>query len=162
MFFLSILGVELNNNELFYLLITNKFCFYLQSSTLDESSNELGRPLNLHDFLKRELLKHANMSDSTNSSSSDFSLRSQFLYSLIGTLTPCTNGANSKSERQKTSTPVPMQISQADSTPSNPSRSSSSQLFSGESRISSVHMYDRSTNRLQNTSEGVNGDQSSN
>lgn len=125
----------------------------MQSTSLDETSNENGRPLNLRDFLTRELKKHANISTSTSTSSSDDSLRSQFLYSLIGSLTPRTNAATSKSgqhtlDRQKTSTPVPMQSSQTHSTPTSGkhhSQTSSSQLFSGESRLSSVHGYDGST-----------------
>lgn len=117
-------------------------------------SNENGRPLNLRDFLKRELLKHPNFSTSSSTSSSiDDSLRSQFLHSLIGSLTPRTNAATSKSgqhtlDRQKTSTPVPGHSSQTRSTPGsgeNPLNTTSSQLFSGESHISSVHG-DRSRN----------------
>ncbi|XP_075145343.1 anastral spindle 1 [Haematobia irritans] len=140
-----------------------------KSTSLDDSSNEIGRPLNLRDFLTRELLKHANFSTSTSTSSTDDSLRSQFLYSLIGSLTPHTNAATSKSgqhtlDRQKTSTPVPIQSSQTHSTPSSraPSNASSTQLFSGESRISSVHGNDHSKDpRWQISDAGDKGDQSS-
>ncbi|XP_005185028.2 uncharacterized protein LOC101901365 [Musca domestica] len=128
-----------------------------KSTSLDETSNENGRPLNLRDFLKRELLKHPNFSTSSSTSSSiDDSLRSQFLHSLIGSLTPRTNAATSKSgqhtlDRQKTSTPVPGHSSQTRSTPGsgeNPLNTTSSQLFSGESHISSVHG-DRSRNAAE-------------
>ncbi|XP_061400394.1 uncharacterized protein LOC133336112 [Musca vetustissima] len=137
-----------------------------KSTSLDESSNENGRPLNLRDFLKRELLKHPNFSTSSSTTSSiDDSLRSQFLHSLIGSLTPRTNAATSKSgqhtlDRQKTSTPVPGHSSQTRSTPGtgeNPLNTTSSQLFSGESHISSVHGCDRSKNAARsNVSESGN------
>nr|XP_013101634.1 unnamed protein product [Stomoxys calcitrans] len=142
-----------------------------KSTSLEEISNEIGRPLNLRDFLTRELLKHANFSTSTSNSTStsDDSLRSQFLYSLIGSLTPRTNAATSKSgqhtlDRQKTSTPVPMLSAQTHSTPSSrpPSNASSTQLFSGESRLSSVHGNDHSKDvRMQTSDAGVKADQSS-
>lgn len=131
---------------------------------MDESTKDNGRPLNLRDFLTRELLKHANISASTSTSSSDESLRSHFLHSIIGSLTPRTNGAASKSgaltlERQKTSTPVPMHSTQTHSSTSSNSNTSSVQLFSGESRLSSVHYHDRSVRFF--TSDGDKADQSS-
>lgn len=97
-------------------------------------------------------------------SSSDDSLRSHFLHSLIGSLTPRTPGAASKSgaltlDRQKTSTPVPMHSTQTHSTTSSRSNTSS-QLFSGESRLSSVHYQDRSV-RFFTSDGGANADHSS-
>ncbi|XP_073824759.1 anastral spindle 1 [Musca autumnalis] len=142
-----------------------------KSTSLDESSNENGRPLDLRDFLKRELMKHSNFSTSTSTSSIDDSLRSQFLHSLIGSLTPRTNAATSKSgqhtlDRQKTSTPVPGHSSQTRSTPGsgeNPLNTTSSQLFSGESHISSVHGCERSKNNTagRSNASGAGGNQSS-
>ncbi|XP_037817011.1 myosin-11 [Lucilia sericata] len=135
----------------------------LRAASLDDSSKGTGQALNLRDFLTRELLKHANITGSSSNSSSDESLRSHFLHSLIGSLTPRTPGAASKSgamtlDRQKTSTPVPMQSSQTHSSTSSRSNGSS-QLFSGESRLSSVHYQDRSVRFF--TSDGDKADQSS-
>lgn len=116
----------------------------------------------MRDFLTRELEKKLD-NNSICTTTSDESLRSHFLHSLIGSLTPRTTGATSKSvaqtlERQKTSTPVPMQTSKTHSTASSQSNVSS-QLFSGESRLSSVHYHDRSVRFF--TSDGANADQSS-
>ncbi|XP_046805697.1 myosin-11 [Lucilia cuprina] len=131
----------------------------LRAASLDDSSKDTGKALNLRDFLTRELLKHANITGS----SSDETLSSHFIHSLIGSLTPRTPGAASKSgamtlDRQKTSTPVPMQSSQTHSSTSSRSNGSS-QLFSGESHLSSVHYQDRSVRFF--TSDGDKADQSS-
>ncbi|TMW49897.1 hypothetical protein DOY81_005027 [Sarcophaga bullata] len=110
----------------------------MEAVSLDESSKDKGKALNLRDFLTRELLKRVNISGS--SSSSDESLRSHFFLSILGSLTPRTPGVASKSgaptiERQKTSTPVPTPRS---NNSSRANKSSPSHLFSGESHISSV------------------------
>lgn len=130
------------------------------ASANENSKKESGRSFNLRDFLIRELEKNASSSGST---SNDDSLRSHFLHSLLGSLTPYTPGAASKSggqtlDRQKTSTPVITQSPRVHSTVSSHSNSSS-QLFSGESRLSSVRYQNRAEHLI--TSEDANADQSS-
>lgn len=132
----------------------------MQAVSLEESFKDKGKALNLRDFLTRELLKRANLSGSS-SSSSDESLRSHFFLSILGSLTPRTPGAASKSgaqtlERQKTSTPVPTPRSN-DSSRAN--KTSPTHLFSGESHLSSVRYQDRSV-RFFNSDSG-NADHSS-
>ncbi|XP_054744047.1 uncharacterized protein LOC129248499 [Anastrepha obliqua] len=115
-----------------------------------EFVSDFGRPLNLRDFLTKELLKHA--SSSSSSTPTDDSLRSIFLQSIIDTMTPRTNNCGSNQlDRQKTSTPVTH--SNPSHTHSSGGRSTSSdgntpsQLFSGESGISSVRFFERSITR---------------
>ncbi|XP_011197459.3 uncharacterized protein LOC105222001 [Bactrocera dorsalis] len=116
-----------------------------------EFLSDFGRPLNLRDFLTKELLKHAS-SSSTSSTPTDESLRSAFLQSIIETMTPRTNnGGSTQLDRQKTSTPVTHSASSNAQSSGDQSVSSAtntqSQLFSGESCISSVRFFERSITR---------------
>ncbi|XP_039970353.1 uncharacterized protein LOC120782254 [Bactrocera tryoni] len=116
-----------------------------------EFLSDFGRPLNLRDFLTKELLKHAS-SSSTSSTPTDESLRSAFLQSIIETMTPRTNnGGSNQLDRQKTSTPVTHSASSNAQSSGEHSVSSAintqSQLFSGESCISSVRFFERSITR---------------
>ncbi|XP_011191372.2 uncharacterized protein LOC105217845 [Zeugodacus cucurbitae] len=116
-----------------------------------EFVSDFGRPLNLRDFLTKELLKHAS-SSSTSSTPTDESLRSAFLQSIIETMTPRTNnGGSNLLDRQKTSTPVTHSASSNPQSSGEQSVSSAcntaSQLFSGESCISSVRFFERSITR---------------
>uniref|UniRef100_A0A0K8WK83 Uncharacterized protein n=1 Tax=Bactrocera latifrons TaxID=174628 RepID=A0A0K8WK83_BACLA len=116
-----------------------------------EFLSDFGRPLNLRDFLTKELLKHAS-SSSTSSTPTDESLRSAFLQSVIETMTPRTNnGGSNQLDRQKTSTPVTHSASSNAQSSGDHSESSAtntqSQLFSGESCISSVRFFERSITR---------------
>ncbi|XP_067637076.1 mucin-4 isoform X2 [Eurosta solidaginis] len=115
-----------------------------------EFVSDFGRPLNLRDFLTKELLKHATSSSST--TPTDESLRSGFLRSIIDTMTPRTNngGGSNQLDRQKTSTPVTHSVSHSSSgnhSGSGSAGNTPSQLFSGESCISSVRFFERSITR---------------
>uniref|UniRef100_A0A1B0BDP6 Uncharacterized protein n=1 Tax=Glossina palpalis gambiensis TaxID=67801 RepID=A0A1B0BDP6_9MUSC len=99
---------------------------------------EASQSLNIRDFLTRELLKHAALSSSLSSSSED-SLCNQFLLSIIGSISPRQNVKIDKKtaprivEHQVTSTPVEeMRSTNYDSS------DISSQIFTGESTISSI------------------------
>ncbi|XP_004519656.1 uncharacterized protein LOC101460003 [Ceratitis capitata] len=121
-----------------------------QRSSDCEFLSDFGRPLNLREFLTKELLKHA--SSSSSSTPTDDSLRSAFLQSIIDTMTPRTNnGGSNQLDRQKTSTPVTHSASSNHQSSGDRSGSSSgntpSQLFSGESCISSVRFFERSITR---------------
>nr|XP_014085550.1 uncharacterized protein LOC106614364 [Bactrocera oleae] len=130
----------------------NKSSQRSQPPTSDcEFLSDFGRPLNLRDFLTKELLKHAS-SSSTSSTPTDESLRSAFLQSIIETMTPRTNnGGSNQLDRQKTSTPVTHSASSNAHSSGEHSVSSAgntqSQLFSGESCISSVRFFERSITR---------------
>ncbi|XP_017047002.1 uncharacterized protein LOC108092055 [Drosophila ficusphila] len=139
-----------------------------------QDASQLGRSLNLREFLTRELLKHRVHTGST-SESSDESLRGHFLKSVLHSLSPNSNTQTPKvglshntgatNDRQKTSTPVGSFLSIADKSGS--VRSTGSQLFSGESHISLVHYPDgtppvpyeqqskQSTNQTRQTSGQV-------
>ncbi|XP_036327711.1 plectin [Rhagoletis pomonella] len=120
-----------------------------RSSSDCEFLSDFGRPLNLRDFLTKELLKHATSSSS--STPTDDSLRSAFLQSIIETMTPRTNAGSNQLDRQKTSTPVTHSAPSDPHSSGNRSGSSSgnthSQLFSGESCLSSVRLFERSITR---------------
>lgn len=110
--------------------------------------SQMGRALNLRDFLTHELLKHRVRSSGSSSESTDDSLKSNFLQSVIDSLsrssTPKTSGlghgTNGTNDRQKTSTPVGSFATGLDRTGS--VQSSETQLFSVESRISAVNYAD--------------------
>ncbi|XP_030376255.1 uncharacterized protein LOC115625360 [Scaptodrosophila lebanonensis] len=106
-----------------------------------QEASQMGRSLNLREFLTRELLKHRIYSDSATDSSDD-SLKGNFLQSVIDSLGHHATGATN--DRQKTSTPVGSSQSIRDKSGSVKSGSvnAGTLLFSGESRISSVHYPD--------------------
>ncbi|KAH8346169.1 hypothetical protein KR067_007731 [Drosophila pandora] len=114
-----------------------------------QDASQIGRSLNLREFLTRELLKHRAYTGETSLESSDDSLKGHFLKSVLNSLSPtsspytpgigvsCATGITN--DRQKTSTPVGS-FSMADKSRS--MQSAGTQLFSGESRISLVHYPD--------------------
>ncbi|XP_034664451.1 titin [Drosophila subobscura] len=113
-----------------------------------QDASQIGRSLNLREFLTRELLKHR-------VDSSDDSLKSSFLHSLVDSLSRSSSpqspslghGTGATTDRQKTSTPrgsfqtVQEKSANGLTTQSVPS-ASNSQLFSGESRISLINYPD--------------------
>lgn len=123
---------------------------------IEKQSPELskGKPLNLKEFLTRELLKRSTDSSRSNSSLSqthDSTLASQFLRSLLGSsdsaLKSPPNGNllqnSEKHNTQRTSTPVKQQSTlvagDGTSGAGSPTKSSNNNpLFSGESGLSSV------------------------
>uniref|UniRef100_A0A1A9V721 Uncharacterized protein n=1 Tax=Glossina austeni TaxID=7395 RepID=A0A1A9V721_GLOAU len=102
---------------------------------------EANQSLNIREFLTRELLKHATLSSSLSSSSED-SLCNQFLLSIIGSISPRQNTKTDKKtaprivEHQVTSTPV--EEMQSPKSTNYDSSDISSQMFTGESTISSI------------------------
>ncbi|XP_034131353.1 uncharacterized protein LOC117585776 [Drosophila guanche] len=115
-----------------------------------QDASQIGRTLNLREFLTRELLKHC-------VDSSDDSLKSSFLHSLVDSLSRSSSpqspslghGTGATTDRQKTSTPrgsfqtVQEKSANGLTTQSVPLPSASnSQLFSGESRISLINYPD--------------------
>ncbi|XP_017117391.1 uncharacterized protein LOC108139235 [Drosophila elegans] len=117
-----------------------------------QDASQLGRSLNLRDFLTRELLKNQVHTGET-TQSSDESLRGHFLKSVLHSLSPSSNtqtpgvgmshatgATGATNDRQKTSTPVGSFLSIPDKSGS--VQSLGSQLFSGESHISLVHYPD--------------------
>lgn len=117
-------------------------------STVQDAS-QIGRSLNLREFLTRELLKHR-VHDDVASESSDESLRGHFLKSVLHSLSPSNNtqtpgvgvshATGATNDRQKTSTPVGSFLSIPEKAGS--MSNTGSQLFSGESRISLVNYPD--------------------
>ncbi|XP_039495429.1 uncharacterized protein LOC120454299 isoform X1 [Drosophila santomea] len=117
-------------------------------STVQDAS-QIGRSLNLREFLTRELLKHRVHNGDT-TESSDESLRGHFLKSVLHSLSPSNNeqtagvgvshATGATNDRQKTSTPVGSFLSIPEKAGS--VNSTGSQLFSGESRISLVNYPD--------------------
>lgn len=107
------------------------------SFVADQTTTE-GIPLNLKEFLANELLKRNNTTD-PNFSSTDSSITSQFLRSLLnqtpGQMTP-SHGSRDKIVAQRTSTPVGLSSSSSGSKIL--SLNGTSGLFSNESRMSSV------------------------
>lgn len=107
------------------------------SFVADQTTTE-GIPLNLKEFLANELLKRNNTTD-PNFSSTDSSITSQFLRSLLnqtpGQMTP-SHGSKDKIVAQRTSTPVGLSSSSSGSKIL--SLNGTSGLFSNESRMSSV------------------------
>lgn len=100
----------------------------------------MGKPISLRQFLTRELVKHATgTSSSSSTSATDDALRSKFLQAVIDNMTTSTDESvtnnNSHKTRKKTSTPLQQFNSSENSRGRN---ATSSQLFSGESHISSV------------------------
>lgn len=107
------------------------------SFVADQTTTE-GVPLNLKEFLAKELMKRNNTTD-PNFSSTDSSITSQFLRSLLnqtpGQMTP-SHGSRDKIVAQRTSTPVGLSSSSTGSKIL--SLNGTSGLFSNESRMSSV------------------------
>lgn len=118
------------------------------------------KPVNLKQFLARELMKHS--STSSSSSSIDSSLASIYLKSFIGTpsnpSTPLTGTRPQSHEKQRTSTPVNVSGSGGTRGPSADQKNGSTdlqenfesgnltdRLFSGESRLSSVRSHNSDT-----------------
>ncbi|XP_022211484.2 uncharacterized protein LOC111066865 [Drosophila obscura] len=117
--------------------------------------SQIGRSLNLREFLTRELLKHhVGLVDS-----SDDSLKSSFLHSIIDSHSSSRpspspgHGTGATNDRQKTSTPrgsfLTVQEKSGGSCLQTPQETprllpsgSNSQLFSGESRISLINYPD--------------------
>ncbi|XP_064554788.1 uncharacterized protein ana1 [Drosophila montana] len=118
-----------------------------RSADTPQEVSQMGRSLNLREFLTKELLRHRVHGGESSSESTDDSLKSNFLQSVIDSLTPssprtpaqghATNGTN---DRQKTSTPVVSFLSEPEKSGS--AQSEDTQLFSVESRISAVHYAD--------------------
>ncbi|KAH8341185.1 hypothetical protein KR074_008972 [Drosophila pseudoananassae] len=113
-----------------------------------QDASQIGRSLNLREFLTRELLKHRGNTGETSMESSDESLKGHFLKSVISSLSPASSpytpgigvsyATGITNDRQKTSTPVGS-FSMPDKSRS---MQSAATLFSGESRISLVHYPD--------------------
>ncbi|XP_030572212.1 uncharacterized protein LOC115770908 [Drosophila novamexicana] len=118
-----------------------------RSADAPQEVSQMGRSLNLREFLTKELLRHRVHGGESSSESTDDSLKSNFLQSVIDSLSPssprtpaqghATNGTN---DRQKTSTPVVSFLSEQEKSGS--AQSQDTQLFSVESRISAVHYAD--------------------
>uniref|UniRef100_A0A6P4FES8 Uncharacterized protein LOC108049241 n=1 Tax=Drosophila rhopaloa TaxID=1041015 RepID=A0A6P4FES8_DRORH len=145
-----------------------------------QDASQIGRTLNLREFLTRELLKHRVNAGET-SESSDESLRGHFLKSVLHSFSPSSNtqtvgvglshATGATNDRQKTSTPVGSFLSIPDKSGS--VHSIGSQLFSGESHISLVHYPDgtppvpyeqqskQSTNQTRQFSGQISGVKSS-
>ncbi|XP_016960246.1 uncharacterized protein LOC108031392 isoform X2 [Drosophila biarmipes] len=114
-----------------------------------QDASQIGRSLNLREFLTRELLKHQVHTGET-SESSDESLRGHFLKSVLNSLSPSSNtqtpgvglshATGATNDRQKTSTPVGSFLSIPEKSGS--VHSTGTQLFSGESHISLVNYPD--------------------
>jgi len=114
-----------------------------------QDASQIGRSLNLREFLTRELLKHQVHNGET-SESSDESLRGHFLKSVLHSLSPSSNtqtpgvglshATGATNDRQKTSTPVGSFLSIPEKSGS--VHSNGTQLFSGESHISLVNYPD--------------------
>ncbi|XP_001989482.2 uncharacterized protein LOC6563333 [Drosophila grimshawi] len=123
-------------------------CGLNKSSDAPEQVSQLGRSLNLREFLTKELLKHRVHNEESSSGSTDDSLKSNFLQSVIGSLSlsrsSCTpalgHATNGTNDRQKTSTPVGSLLS--DQGKAGSLQSDDTQLFSGESRLSAVNYAD--------------------
>ncbi|XP_030246570.1 uncharacterized protein LOC108659875 [Drosophila navojoa] len=121
--------------------------FRESASDTPQDVSQMGRSLNLREFLTKELLKHRVVGRGSNSESTDESIKSNFLQSVIDSLSPssanspalghATNGTN---DRQKTSTPVGSFHTTQDKAGS--VHSADTQLFSVESRISAVNYAD--------------------
>lgn len=118
------------------------------SIEVPQEVSQIGRSLNLRDFLTKELLKHRTQRIESGSEGADDSLKSQLFRSVIdslsGSASPHTpglgHGTNATNDRQKTSTPVGSILIGQDKSGS--LHSSDSQLFSMDSRISAVHYPD--------------------
>ncbi|XP_017085488.2 uncharacterized protein LOC108117511 [Drosophila eugracilis] len=114
------------------------------SSVRDAS--QIGRSLNLREFLTRELLRHRQSGET--SESSDESLKRHFFKSVLHSLSPSSNApavglsqaTGATNDRQKTSTPMGSFLSIPEKTGS--VHSTGSQLFSGESNMSLVNYPD--------------------
>lgn len=135
------------------------------------NSTNRGQPLNLKDFLARELLKRST-SLSTSSVHDDSTMASLFLRSLLGSSagtnssdpmssardTGQPNGGHHASERHRTSTPVRMAAGvdtastsrrgNTDASAASASQTPNGQLFSGESGMSSVREHSTSAGSL--------------
>lgn len=122
------------------------------NSSANASNKSPGKPLNLKEFLARELLKRSNSLSSSSSVCDDSTLASQFLRSLMGSSSDNSSkrsvaGLVYTSERHRTSTPVKdvrpstpgrpsmMPIEETDTSRS---KSIAYHMFSGESGLSSV------------------------
>lgn len=122
----------------------------MANSSPNVSNKSLGKPLNLKEFLARELIKRSN-SLSSSTAHDDSTLASQFLRSLLGSSSDNSSKMSGslvyRSERHRTSTPV---RDNRPSTPGRPpiipneetetsrSKSATHHMFSGESGLSSV------------------------
>ncbi|KAH8346619.1 hypothetical protein KR084_007115 [Drosophila pseudotakahashii] len=114
-----------------------------------QDASQIGKSLNLREFLTRELLKHRVQNGDT-SESSDESLRGHFLKSVLHSLSPSSitqtpgvglsHATGATNDRQKTSTPVGSFLSIPEKSGS--VNSTGTQLFSGESHISLVNYPD--------------------
>lgn len=138
----------------------------LTNTSANASNKSTGKPMNLKEFLARELLKRSNTLSSS-SAHDDSTLASQFLRSLLGTSSENSSkhsaGLVYMSERHRTSTPV--KDVQA-STPGRPvviveevssrSKSATYQLFSGESGLSSVRGSTLTSSEKDDTSHDTN------
>ncbi|XP_037945487.1 uncharacterized protein PF11_0213 isoform X2 [Teleopsis dalmanni] len=107
----------------------------VSSSTEKDYKSHLGKshpPLNLREFLTKELLKHAELS----SSSTEDSIKSNFLLSIVGTITPQQKAIMPRqkevasSTKKWTSTPV--------NSPTSSFKSSFHRKFSKDTNLSSV------------------------
>lgn len=133
-----------------------------EQSTVGEQNSitaQSGKPLNLKEFLARELLKRSQSSSA--SSNDDSTLASQFLRSLLGTSDSSTQQNVLKHVTQRTSTPVkPLStLSGTVGGTDDPTKSPpTNYLFSGESGISSVRASTMSTSgkETSKSSSGAN------
>ncbi|XP_020810955.1 uncharacterized protein LOC110186229 [Drosophila serrata] len=113
-----------------------------------QDASQLGKSLNLRQFLARELIRHSGQT--SEGESSDESLRRHFLKSVLHSFSPNTtnlnpavavsNATGATNDRQKTSTPVGSFISLPNKSGS--IQSTGTALFSGESRLSLVNYPD--------------------
>ncbi|KAH8247910.1 hypothetical protein KR038_011772 [Drosophila bunnanda] len=115
-----------------------------------QDASQLGKSLNIREYLARELLKHDSHTDDASAESSGESFRGHFLKSVLHsfsanttTLNPgagVSNATGATNDRQKTSTPVGSFVSFPNKSGS--IQSTGTALFSGESGISLVHYPD--------------------
>lgn len=115
--------------------------------TQPSDSEPLAKPINLKDFLSRELLKHSSMSSSSNSS-----LNSIFLKSLLGQSSGASPATppNRGIDKHRTSTPVDhssegidssgKQLYRTSTIAKESSKTETPTFFSNESQLSSVRM----------------------
>lgn len=146
-------------------------------TTMNTNASSAGRPLNLNEFLNRELLKKSSATSSSSTTNDDSTLASQFLRSLLGsseggTLSSSTTTTRHKgfvahvSEKHRTSTPVrhvssTMTQSHHATTRQRLTRSPTEHnFFSADSVMSSVRAatsYTTSSSNSQSTNNSKNG-----
>lgn len=121
--------------------VDSKLHVSVTNSNYTDSSSINGRPLGLKEFLARELTKRCTTSDLSSSVSTGepSSLASMFLKSLINSSSSASPNGNDERTIQRTSTPN-AKTSSSQEVSQYRKHDGTSNLFSGESHISSVRM----------------------